>query len=269
MSEPNHVTLPPNVRCAVSPRLAALVFFILVALFIPAKVYDQAIFEALNSLHTPITDRLWFTLTSLGDGLVLGIILGAFLVKDPRVTALGLLLLVLSTVILHLIKVLYPALRPAAVLDEVHVVGPLLRSGSFPSGHASSATAAGLAIIAYSASSTTRWTVGTLLVLMSASRIFVGAHWPSDVIAGMALSTGLFAVIQVYPWPRWKPAVPEKPRFDSRPFRWLLVLEAAAALFTLFVYSTLYSSTTCITAAAAICVLAALLYGWLRRLPIP
>jgi len=264
MSEPGHVTTPPNGSSA-DARLAALLLIFLIAIFIPIKVYDRTIFETINSLHTPLTDWMWFTLTSLGDGLVLGIVLGAFLVKNPRVTALGLLLLVLSTGVLHLIKALHPALRPAAVLDTIHVVGPLLRSGSFPSGHAASVTAAALVIITYSSSWAMRWIVGALMVLMAVSRIFVGAHWPSDVVAGMALSTGLFILILLYPWPAWEPMVPDRPRFDSKIFRWLFVLEGAIALFTLIIYSTQHSSAPVITAAASLCVLAVLLYGWVRR----
>lgn len=252
-------------RNTAQSKLAVLIFLLLVAALVPVRMYDRPIFEALNGMHSPYTDRVWFAMTSLGDGLVLGIILGAFLIKSPRVTALGLTLLVLSTIALHLIKWLYPTPRPAAILESVHVVGPLLRSGAFPSGHAASVTAAGLAIIAYGSSSAVRLAVGALVVFMAASRIFVGAHWPSDIIGGMALSAGLLALILSYPWPRWEPRIPAGPRFASTTFRWIFRIEAAAALFTLFVYSAGYSQNTAVTAAAALCVLGVLLYGWVRR----
>lgn len=246
-------------------KLAALAFLLLVALLIPVRVYDRPIFEALNGMHTPLTDPFWFCMTSLGDGLVLGIILGAFLVRNPRVAALGLLLLLLSTVVMHLIKWLYPSPRPAAVLQSVHVVGPLLRSGSFPSGHASSAAAAGLALIACGRSSAGRWLAAVLVIVIAISRVFVGAHWPSDVIGGMALSTGMLAAILVYPWPSLAPAIPIRPRFDSKMFRVLFSIEVVTVLFTLLVYSPRYSSAPIFTAATALCVLGALLYGWLWR----
>lgn len=252
---------PPNTA---QVKLAALVFFALAALLVPVRVYDRPIFEALNSIHSPLTDPIWFGLTSLGDGLVLGIILGAFLVKNPRVAALGLILLIVSTAAMHLIKWLYPSPRPAAVLESVHVVGPLLRSGAFPSGHASSVTAAGLAIIAYGQFPATRWLVAALVVLIAISRVFVGAHWPSDVIGGMALSAGLLSALLVYPWPWWERWIPVRPRFDSRTFRIFLSIETATALFTLFVYSFWYSNAPLVTAAAALCVLEVVAHAWIR-----
>lgn len=246
-------------------KLTVFVFLALVALLIPVRVYDRPIFEALNGMCSPLTDPIWFGLTSLGDGLVLGIILGAFLVRNPRVTALGLVLLLLSTVIMHLIKWLCPTPRPAAVLESVHVVGPLLRSGSFPSGHASSVTAAGLAIIAYGRAPAGRWLVAALMVCIAISRVFVGAHWPSDVIGGMALSMGLLAALLVYPWPLWQASIPIRPRFDAPMFRFFFSTEIATVLFTLFLYSVWYSSAPVVTAAAALCVLVVLVYGWMRR----
>ncbi len=153
----------------------------LIVAYIPAHIFDRQIFSLLNSKHSPITDSVWFGLTSLGDGLVLGIIVGAFIIRNPRVVALGIPLLLLSSLVVNGTKAIFPSLRPAEVLDAIHVVGPLLRSGSFPSGHAAAGMAAGLAV-AYGLASRSVGAAAVILgALIGISRIFVGAHFPSDV----------------------------------------------------------------------------------------
>jgi undecaprenyl-diphosphatase len=63
-------------------------------------------------------------------------------------------------------------------------VGPL-RSTSFPSGHAASAAAAACALLIVAPTFAPAW-IGMALV-MAASRVYVGAHYPSDVVAGVGL----------------------------------------------------------------------------------
>ena len=79
-----------------------------------------------------------------------------------------------------------------------------LHSLSFPSGHAcTAALIAGLlaVLLAYRKDSPTRYTiyaVATLLAsLVAFSRVYLLAHWPSDVIAGLALG---YALILAFAW---------------------------------------------------------------------
>jgi undecaprenyl-diphosphatase len=94
--------------------------------------------------------------------------------------------------------ILVPSLKTA-----FHFARPsLLYSGadafSFPSGHAASAAALFI-ILAFltglRASAPARWTIGGLAALLigltGLSRIYVGAHWASDVLAGLALGGAL------------------------------------------------------------------------------
>ncbi len=226
---------------------------------------DHTLFSLLNQWHSPATDRIWLGLTMLGDGLILSVILGAYLVVNPRVTALGVTLIVLSGMLVQLIKAGLPSIRPAEALDAVHVIGPLLRSGSFPSGHAASAMAAGLTVAYFSSSRIRGCAVVVLALLASFSRVFVGAHFPGDVLGGIILSLALFYLLVLFAWPRWERRVPDRPRFGRWRFRALFDLELLSALFVLFVYGPHFAEAPVTVVFIALVVLVALACGWLSH----
>ncbi|MGD1048023.1 MAG: phosphatase PAP2 family protein [Candidatus Krumholzibacteriaceae bacterium] len=103
----------------------------------------------------------------------------------------------------HLMKPLIERLRPCDVLGGVHlwhgsegwittpaeVARSYKSSFSFPSGHAANVTASMLFLgLVYR-----RWLAPLLAValVVSFSRIYIGVHWPSDVLVGMALGAAL------------------------------------------------------------------------------
>jgi undecaprenyl-diphosphatase len=68
-----------------------------------------------------------------------------------------------------------------------HQIGPSLRTHSFPSGHSATAFA-GATMLAYFAPRA-RVPLYALAVLIAFSRLYVGEHYPLDVVAGAALGT--------------------------------------------------------------------------------
>ena len=77
------------------------------------------------------------------------------------------------------------------------------RTSSFPSGHSASAAA-----FAVGAGSELPWTaapLGAMAALVGASRVRTGAHYPGDVVAGMALGAGI-ALATRRVWPVHPPA---------------------------------------------------------------
>jgi hypothetical protein len=89
--------------------------------------------------------------------------------------------------------------------DLINIIGPALYAHSFPSGHTVTIfTFAGLLIYRYR-SVFFRIAIIILAILVGISRIAVGAHWPTDVIAGAAIGilcsmAGVFIVTM----PGWK-----------------------------------------------------------------
>lgn len=246
-----------------SPSCAPLVvLLVLVLAFVPARLFDNALFLFLNHWHSSVTDYLWLALTTLGDGFLLVIILGCFLLVNPRVTALGILLMLLSAMVVHLTKSIFPAGRPIELLESVHVVGPVLKWGSFPSGHAAAAMSVGLAVVYFCHSRAARAAVLGIALLISLSRIFVGAHFPTDVLGGIICALAMFLLTTSEVWPKVKELIPERPSFSKRLFRLAFFLETVLALFGLFVYSPYFAELPPFGAAISVTVLMILGIGY-------
>jgi undecaprenyl-diphosphatase len=91
--------------------------------------------------------------------------------------------------------------RPYATIHGVEVLVSRSTDYAFPSDHAitAGAAAAGIWIIAYYSGRTTRVlaAVGTIVALLLAfARVYVGAHYPGDVAAGLVIG----AAISVIGW---------------------------------------------------------------------
>lgn len=85
----------------------------------------------------------------------------------------------------QVVVVLVDEQRPYAVLPDVLVLISRTTDPSFPSDHAclTGAVAAGLFFV----DRRLGWVATALAVLMAATRVYVGAHWPLDVVAGLVL----------------------------------------------------------------------------------
>jgi undecaprenyl-diphosphatase len=210
-------------------------------LFIPVALYNRPLFIFLNGLHTPLTDRIWLGFTTLGDGFLLAVMLGVFLIINPRITVFGLLLLACSSGLAHAIKYLIPLARPVVLIDSVHLLGPILRSGSFPSGHAAAAMAASLALVKFTPSRGLAIVAILWGVLVSLSRVFVGAHFPMDVLGGAMCATVAFIALDAFVWPALERRIPATPALSSNPFRAALFVEIAAGLCVVTLYPPYYS----------------------------
>ena len=160
--------------------------------------WDQALFQSINGAWTaPALDWLMTTLSRAGNsGAVWLALLGAIAVFGKRtgraVALAGLFALVLGHVASDALKELTVRPRPLASVLDARLLVSMPRSYAFPSGHATSAfsTATGVVLVArWSLKRVPLWGWGMLVLAaaISYSRVYVGVHYPTDVLAGASL----------------------------------------------------------------------------------
>ena len=74
------------------------------------------------------------------------------------------------------------------------------QSSAFPSGHALVATALGLYLMPHAPSAGWRWLLGGSIVLIPVARVYLGVHYPTDVLAGSAIGALLWALATRVRW---------------------------------------------------------------------
>ncbi len=162
------------------------------------ELLDRKIFIFLNSgISNPLLDRIMPFVTSRPEFLMLPVFLVlVYIMKGARMRAvfMPLLALLLTDGITHILKELIKRHRPFLEVQDVLVLVGKGGSYSMPSAHASNVTAVSL-VMGYLL---WKWTeernrmlgvvyLSIAVLMVSFSRIYVGVHYPSDVIAGMAL----------------------------------------------------------------------------------
>ena len=172
--------------------------------------FDHQLFFALNNgLASPWWDWLFWSISVIGDGTPLTLLTGLVLWRyDRRAWRLHYGWLVLAVVggngVVHLLKYSIARPRPLALFAPllqsgavyIHTAGKLLFQGSFPSGHAQAAAAVCTYLWCLYPRHRLWW--GTILFLVGLSRIYLGVHFPADVLCGtllgVFLSWGVFSL---------------------------------------------------------------------------
>ncbi len=160
--------------------------------------WDQVLFYLINDVWTtPVLDWLLPNLSRAGNfgGVWLALlgVIAVFGKRPGRTIALaGLFALVLGHVASDVLKALTMRPRPFASLPDVRLLVGEPSTYAFPSGHATSAFSAAAGVVLGARRSLKRvplwgWGMLALAAVISYSRVYVGVHYPADVVAGAGL----------------------------------------------------------------------------------
>ena len=174
--------------------LPLLMFWTVLAFLLLAYGYHDS-FLVMNSIHFNWLDYPMLILTWLGDSFFLSaLMLLLFMRKDMNMVIVAIMSVAITGLLAQFLKhwIFFEWNRPLTVFagkDMVHYVGDyILHKYSFPSGH-STTTAAAFTVIAWHIRKRKIMSVvlGLLTVVVSYTRIYLGAHFPGDVLAGNLL----------------------------------------------------------------------------------
>jgi membrane-associated phospholipid phosphatase len=173
--------------------LFSLILLALSVLWSVGQRIDTYIFMALNRqrAHSRYMDRLMWLVTQCGTMWAAFILSVVFFALNYRHLAVE---IVLGTITLWLIvetiKMLTDRSRPFLVLEGTRIIGRRESGRSFPSGHTSQIFFMA-AILSYQFKLDVGSTIILYLVavIVGFTRIYVGAHYPRDVLGGVMLGS--------------------------------------------------------------------------------
>lgn len=159
----------------------------------PLVRVDLGLYRLVQDFRTPWGDRIMVFVTELGDGVVIALVFVAVLawllwLRKWRVAAYWSAAVVFAQLAATIFKLVLQRPRPLAGIYDG------LSTYAFPSGHAVMSTVVYgflAVLIARQLSRPHRWLAYAIAALLisaiAMSRLYLGAHWLSDVLAGLSL----------------------------------------------------------------------------------
>lgn len=163
--------------------------------------FDNYLIELINSrIKNDFLDRFMYRITDLGGAIFttfFSLILVIF--GNDFISMIGLEALVvmgLSQIVVQGLKKILGRERPYKIIEQLNTFGINLKDYSFPSGH-TTASFTIATVLSLNIPYTTLFAF-LLATIVGMSRIYLGVHYPTDVIAGIILGVGSSILVHIY-----------------------------------------------------------------------
>ena len=165
------------------------------------KWFDKKLIKLINkNMKSKFLDRFMPKFTNLGGVVFITSFILALLIfgrgKIEDIGIQGAATLAISQVITYSLKSLLGRERPYNILKNLNTFGIILKDYSFPSGH----TSASFSIATTIALNMPKLSILVLSIALfvGISRIYLGVHYPTDVVAGIVIGVGSAIVVHLY-----------------------------------------------------------------------
>lgn len=165
--------------------------------------FDGGIFAFFNSISSDFLTGFMKFISLIGEKGLIALVPAVILLLFAKTRKLGFCIglsvaiggLITNITLKNLIDRARPFTNPEYVGYWQAVGGEFVKSASFPSGHTTSVMAGAMALF-LCGSKKWSWAGFILAILMGISRIYLLAHYPTDVIAGLIV--GAIAGVSAY-----------------------------------------------------------------------
>lgn len=152
---------------------------------------DTAVAELIVSIRHPLLTKVMTSITGLGSASAAAVFLGIFYLAGwRRELAVGAVALGISGVLIP--ALMYLAQRPFPAEPVCRTSGSGLTPHSFPSGHAAAVTI--LALVSRGSEHLPFRIAVALAATVAVSRMYLGTHYLSDTLVGVAIGIAAFVV---------------------------------------------------------------------------
>ncbi len=164
---------------------------------------DESLLRFINiTLANPVTDKAMPLITKEESWIIFYVLFWLSLVftggKRGAIAGILLLLLILITdQTSNFFKAYFQRIRPCNVITDLHMLVNCTQSFSMPSSHAVNNFAAATFLSHFYPKY--RYALFTGAFIVAISRIFVGVHYPFDMLVGTALGI-IIAMLLLYVW---------------------------------------------------------------------